>query len=100
MFNKSLEKSAAAAALSIAILIHAGPASAAINYKAKDDDTLWKLSKQFGVQVQQLKKFNPNLDPMNIYKGLTIVIPASAASLQATKAQPKNKPPARILYRR
>lgn len=83
MFNKAWKKGAAAAALSIAILIHAGPASAAINYKAKDDDTLWKLSKQFGVQIQQLKKFNPKVDPLNIYEGLTIVIPASAKSLQA-----------------
>jgi 3D (Asp-Asp-Asp) domain-containing protein len=91
LFNKAWKKGAAAAALSIAILIHAGPASAAINYKAKDDDTLWKLSKQFGVQVQQLKKFNPNLDPMNIYKGLTIVIPASAASMKAKTSTVKKQ---------
>ncbi|MFC5653565.1 3D domain-containing protein [Paenibacillus solisilvae] len=89
MFNKAWKKGAAAAALSIAILIHAGPASAAVNYKAKDDDTFWKLSKQFGVQVQQLKKFNPNIDPLNIYKGLTIVIPASATSLQASRSSAK-----------
>ncbi|BBH21715.1 cell wall-binding protein YocH [Paenibacillus baekrokdamisoli] len=97
MFNKVWKKSAATAALSIAILIHAGSASAATTYKAKENDTLWKLSKQFGIQLEELKKFNPNVDPLNIYEGLPIVIPASAtnnpnvSSTEAAKKQASNQ---------
>jgi len=85
LLNLKWKKSVAAAALSFAILSHAGAAQAA-SYKAKDNDTFWSLSKQFGVQLEQLMKANPNVDPLNIYEGLSLNVPDSAASTTAKTA--------------
>ncbi|GGD75511.1 3D domain-containing protein [Paenibacillus nasutitermitis] len=85
MFNLKWKKSAAAAALSFAILAHAGPAQAA-SYTAKDNDTFWSLSKQFGIKLEQLMKANPNVDPLNIYQGLSLTVPDSAAPVKAKAA--------------
>lgn len=87
MVNAKWKKGAAAAVLGLAILAHAGAANAAAVYKAKDNDTFWTLSKQFGVQLDQLVKANPDVDPSNIYAGLSITVPGSAA--KKTAAAPK-----------
>lgn len=80
MFKMKWKKSAAAAALSVALLTYSGAASAASAYTAKDDDTFWKLSKQFNVKLDKLMAANPKIDPLNIYEGLKITIPSSATS--------------------
>lgn len=71
------KKSAMLAALSFAILAHAGAAHAESKYTAADNDTFWTLSQKFGVSLEQLLKANPMVDPSNVYKGLTIVIPTT-----------------------
>ena len=96
MLNKAWKKSAAIAALGIAILTHAGAASAATPYKAKEGDTFWNLAKRFGVQVEQLKKANPAVNPLNIYGGLTLSIPAPTGAAQAKKSAPAAKTAAAV----
>lgn len=88
---KNWKKGAAAAALSIAILINASPAHAAAAYKASDNDTFWKISKRFGVQLERLMKANPKVDPLNIYKGLSIVIPGAPIKANNDLSRPAVK---------
>jgi len=57
-----------------------GAAGAAAVHTAGDDDTFWKLSKTYGVPLDKLMAANPNIDPLNIYKGLKLVIPDAANS--------------------
>lgn len=66
------------AALLAAGLLLAGPpggAQAAAVYTAGDDDTFWKLSQRYGVPLDTLMAANPNIDPLNIYRGLKLIIP-------------------------
>ncbi|WP_236343821.1 3D domain-containing protein [Paenibacillus plantiphilus] len=83
--------SAAAAALTVALLAYSGAASAASAYKAKDGDTFWKLSKTFNVQLGKLMAANPKIDPLNIYEGLKITIPAAASAAKSKKAAADTK---------
>ncbi|MBW7474378.1 LysM peptidoglycan-binding domain-containing protein [Paenibacillus oenotherae] len=87
--NTSWKKSAAVAALSIALLAYSGSASAGSAYKAKEDDTFWKLSRQFGVGIEKLMAANPKVDPLNIYEGIELVIPAAAEAKQSNAAAKK-----------
>lgn len=87
MFNMNLKKSAAAAALSVALLAYAGTASAATAYTAKEGDTFWKLSKQYNVQLDKLMAANPKIDPLNIYEGLKLTIPSAADSAKKVTAK-------------
>lgn len=85
---KSWKKCAAAAVLGLALLAHAGAASAeAASHKATDDDTFWSLSKQYGVSVEELMKANPTVNPLNIYAGLAIAIPDGESKPQAAKKE-------------
>ncbi|SDX67872.1 3D domain-containing protein [Paenibacillus sp. CF384] len=79
------KKSAVIAALSFAVLTHS--ANAASTYSAKDGDTFWELSKQFGISLEQMLKANPMIEPTNIYAGLSIVIPASSVVKTSTNAK-------------
>ncbi|AZN40067.1 3D domain-containing protein [Paenibacillus albus] len=83
------KKSALLAALSIAIFTHAGAAQAASEYTAKDNDTFWSLSQKFGVSLEQLLKANPMVDPANVYKGLTIVIPTTVMVANSKQNAPQ-----------
>lgn len=65
----------AAVVIGVAIMTQAGIASAATVHKASDDDTFWKLSSEYGVSVDALVQANSEIDPLNIYEGLDIVIP-------------------------
>ncbi|XID95758.1 3D domain-containing protein [Paenibacillaceae bacterium WGS1546] len=53
-------------------------AAATYPYTAKPSDTFWKLSRQLDIPLQQLMNVNPNVDPLNVYAGLKLAIPASA----------------------
>ncbi|QJC52875.1 LysM peptidoglycan-binding domain-containing protein [Paenibacillus albicereus] len=62
-------------------------------YKAKIGDTLWKLSKAWGVSLQELIKANPQIvDPAELKEGDTVHIPKPSASpLTAQhKAEPES----------
>ena len=60
-------------------------AHAATPYKAKEGDTFWLLSKQFGVPLQTLMDANPKIDPLNIYAGLGLTIPAAKEATAVKK---------------
>lgn len=47
-------------------------------YTAKSGDTFWLLSRQLGIPLEALLDANPNVDPLNIYTGLKLNIPAPA----------------------
>ncbi|MBB3108467.1 3D (Asp-Asp-Asp) domain-containing protein [Paenibacillus phyllosphaerae] len=82
LFTK-FKKGMAAAVIGLALLSHAGAASAATLYKATDNDTFWSMSKRFNVNIDGLMKANPTVNPLNIYAGLTIVIPDGGATAPA-----------------
>ena len=65
------------ALLAAGVLLAAAPgaAGAATVHTAGSDDTFWKLSKAYGVPLDQLMAANPDVDPLNLYKGLKLVIP-------------------------
>ncbi|WP_258171151.1 3D domain-containing protein [Paenibacillus sp. R14(2021)] len=88
---KHWKKGVVTAALSIAILSQGVTAHASSLYKAKDSDTFWKLSAQFGVSVAQLKAANPGVNANNIYQGLSIVIPSSVTPKAAPAAVKASK---------
>ncbi|WP_308638511.1 3D domain-containing protein [Paenibacillus silvisoli] len=88
MIKTLWKKSAVIAALGFAIVANAGSVSAdAATYQAKEGDTFWMLSKHFEVSLELMLKANPNIDPNNIYEGLSIVIPAEAAVKQSKTAK-------------
>ncbi|KHF34232.1 3D domain-containing protein [Paenibacillus sp. P1XP2] len=65
-----------AAALGIALAVQAVPVHADSVHVAKEGDTYYTLSKQYGVNLNQLMNANPNIPATNIYAGLKLNIPA------------------------
>lgn len=82
-----MKKSTIAASLiGLSVMMAAGSVSAAAStHVTKDTDTFWKLSKQYNVSVNELLKANPEIDPLNVYKGLKLTIPASSNTVAAAK---------------
>jgi len=80
----------AALALGAAIAIPGLTAYAATTYTAKDSDTFWKLSREMNIPLKQLMDANPTIDPLNVYAGLKLTIPASSSAnkLQASSTAP------------
>ncbi len=66
-------------------------AHAATPYTAKEGDTFWLLSKQFGIPLQTLMDANAKIDPLNIYAGLKLSIPETAAAKITAAAAPAAK---------
>ncbi|MBD2868064.1 3D domain-containing protein [Paenibacillus arenilitoris] len=75
-----VKKSTLAAALvGLSVMMAAGTIEAATKtHTATDNDTLWKLSRQYGVSLDALLEANPKIDPLNVYGGLKIAIPSAA----------------------
>lgn len=67
-------------ALGLAGLLQTAPVDAASVHKAKDGDTFYHLSKQYGVNLDKLISANPTVKATNIYEGLNITIPDSSNS--------------------
>ena len=65
----------------------AGRRGAATVYTAGDDDTFWKLSGKFGVPLDKLMAANADIDPLNIYKGLKLIIPDAGNKSAASGAK-------------
>jgi len=61
-------------------------AHAATPYTAKEGDTFWLLSRQFGIPLQTLMDANAKIDPLNIYAGLKLSIPEAEAAAARTTA--------------
>lgn len=59
----------------------------AASYQAADDDTFWRLSKSFNIPLEHLMQANPQVDPLNIYKGLTLNIPGQKPAVSREKEQ-------------
>lgn len=62
-------------------------------YTVQDNDTMWIISKNFGVSLQSLIKANPQItDPNRIWRGLQLYIPQPASSPQQSQ-QPSQQAP-------
>lgn len=57
-------------------------------HTAKDGDTFYRLSKQYGVNLDKLMKVNPSIKATNIYPGLKITIPGSVSINSSASAAP------------
>lgn len=57
-------------------------------HTAKDGDTFYRLSKQYGVNLDKLMKANPSIKATNIYSGLKINIPGSVSTNSTASAAP------------
>jgi cell wall-associated NlpC family hydrolase len=66
-------------------LLSGGVASAASanQYVATNSDTFWTVSQKLGITLSDLIAANPQVDPMNIYAGIVIKLPAQAAQKQS-----------------
>jgi len=80
MFKK---RTLAAAVVGLSVMMAAGTVSAASKtHTTNDNDTFWKLSKQYSVPLDTLMGANPKIDPLNLYKGLKLTIPSTEASVE------------------
>ncbi|MDN4603142.1 hypothetical protein B2I21_21185 [Chryseobacterium mucoviscidosis] len=92
MINKKRIAKTATALLTAAMLIQAVPAHADSVHVAKEGDTFYTLSKQYGVGLNALIKANNDISAYNIYGGLKITIPGNTtntASAAAAKTEAK-----------
>ena len=55
---------------------------------AKNGDTFYYLSKQYGVNMDKLMKANPKIKATNIYSGLKITIPGSVSMNSTASVAP------------
>lgn len=46
-------------------------------YTVQGDETFWLISRKLGIPVDQLIAANPDVDPLNLYDGLEISLPAA-----------------------
>ncbi|KOR88975.1 3D domain-containing protein [Paenibacillus solani] len=57
-------------------------------HTAKNGDTFYRLSKQYGVNLDKLMKANPSIKATNIYPGLKITIPGLVSINSTASAAP------------
>lgn len=50
-----------------------------------DNDTFWKLSKQYNVPLDKLLEANAKVDPLNLYKGIKLTIPSNETEIKAAQ---------------
>ncbi|WP_053372098.1 3D domain-containing protein [Paenibacillus sp. FJAT-27812] len=74
------KRTLAAAVIGLSVMMAAGTVNAASKtHTSTDNDTFWKLSKQYSVPLDTLMEANPKIDPLNLYKGLKVNIPTTEA---------------------
>lgn len=84
MFKK---RNVAAVIVGLSVMMAAGTVNAASQtHTSTDNDTFWKLSKQYNVPLDKLLKANSKVDPLNLYKGIKLTIPTTE-----TAAKPAEK---------
>ncbi|WP_336784867.1 3D domain-containing protein [Paenibacillus sp. MMO-177] len=75
------------AVLGLSLIFATGSVHAASKtHTAVEGDTFWKLSQKYSVSVDKLMKANAKIDPLNIYAGLSIVIPTTTTATTAKTA--------------
>jgi|HigsolmetaAR203D_1030402.scaffolds.fasta_scaffold00731_8 3D (Asp-Asp-Asp) domain-containing protein len=79
--SRAIRRGSAALLAAGMLLAGAQGAFAATVHTAAEGDTFWKLSKTYGVPLDELMAANPNIDPLNIYKGLKLVIPDAGGTV-------------------
>ncbi|WP_410511055.1 3D domain-containing protein [Paenibacillus sp. BR2-3] len=75
------------AVLGISVLLHAVPAQAESIHITKEGNTFYKLSKQYGVKLDDLMKANPRVEALNMTTGLKLIIPGKTKVGAAVKAE-------------
>ncbi|MFF2015132.1 3D domain-containing protein [Paenibacillus sp. NPDC058177] len=78
-----------AALLGISAALQAVPVHADGIHTAKEGNTFYTLSKQYGVSVDALMKANPQVSATNIYSGLKLNIPGKTPTLVAQSESAK-----------
>lgn len=91
MHNKKRLAKTAIALLTSILFIQAVPAHADSVHVAKEGDTFFTLSKQYGVDMNTLIKTNKDISPYNIYGGLKITIPGNENKVEAAPVQAKSQ---------
>ncbi|MEV5027567.1 3D domain-containing protein [Paenibacillus sp. LPE1-1-1.1] len=78
MFKK---RNLAAAVIGLSVMMAAGTVDAASKtHTTIDNDTFWKLSKQYNVPLDALMKANPTINPLNLSVGKKLNIPTAKAA--------------------
>ena len=80
MYNKKRIAKTVIALMTSALFIQAVPAHADSVHVAKEGDTFYTLSKQYGVAMNTIMNANQNISPYNIYGGLKITIPNASVN--------------------
>ncbi|MBP1993089.1 3D domain-containing protein [Paenibacillus eucommiae] len=95
-----VKQTLAGLALSLTVAGFAVPsyaAQASGTYVTAKDDTFWKISQKLRIPLDDLLQANTNIHPLNVYEGLTMVLPTAgvpvaqkqaADKVAATEAQP------------
>ncbi|MFC3749744.1 3D domain-containing protein [Paenibacillus sp. GCM10012306] len=78
-----------AALVGISAALQAVPVHADGIHTAKEGNTFYTLSKQYGVSVDALMKANPQVSATNIYEGLKLNIPGQTPKLVAQSESAK-----------
>ncbi|MFE4709385.1 MULTISPECIES: 3D domain-containing protein [Paenibacillus] len=78
-----------AALIGISAALQAVPVHADGIHTAKEGNTFYTLSKQYGVSVDALMKANPQVSATNIYSGLKLNIPGKTPTLVAQSESAK-----------
>lgn len=78
MFKK---RTLAAAVIGLSVMMAAGTVDAASKtHTTIDNDTFWKLSKQYKVPLDALMEANPKVNPLNLSIGMKLNIPTTEAA--------------------
>ncbi|MEC0090771.1 3D domain-containing protein [Paenibacillus macquariensis] len=72
------------AAMGVALVVQNTPIHADTVHVAKDGDTFYKLSQQYGVSLDKLMNANPNTTVNNIYAGINLNIPTVKNTVSAS----------------
>jgi len=90
------------AAMGVALIVQSTPIHADAVHVAKEGDTFFKLSQQYGVSLDKLINANPNTAGNNIYAGINLNIPTvkntvSATSVKSTESTVSVSPDQRVV---
>ncbi|CAI6053730.1 Cell wall-binding protein YocH [Paenibacillus sp. JJ-100] len=91
MYNKKRIAKTVIALMTSALFIQAVPAHADSVHVAKEGDTFYTLSKQYGIAMNTIMKANQNISPYNIYGGLKITIPNNENKSKTAPTQTKSQ---------
>jgi uncharacterized YkwD family protein/spore coat assembly protein SafA len=82
------KKSIAAGVLALSMIVGAGAASAAASYTVQGNDTMWTISKKYGISLTSLIQANKQVsNPNIIWSGMKLTIPGSNSRTGSTVPQ-------------